>query len=67
MRDLTDRQESIWRKKMLKLELRLLNYYATRGTNPTTVEPDGSFCMSAFKTGWYLRAAMNRKRMKRVG
>ena len=52
---LTRRQEAIWRKKMIALEESLLRYYAMRINNPTTVDPaDGSFCMSAFKAGYYL-------------
>jgi len=40
---------------MIELEKSLIAYYATRTMNPTTVDPpDGSFCMNAFKSGYYL-------------
>lgn len=62
MRYLTARQEKIWYKKMLDLEKRLIAYYATKAANPTTMEPDGSFCMSAFKDGYYLRGRVDPNR-----
>jgi hypothetical protein len=49
---LTRKQERIWSKKMKSLERRLLGYYAS---NPNE-EPDGSFCMGAFREGYWLRA-----------
>lgn len=53
---LTRRQENIWNKKMVELERQCVAYYAKKASNQTTVEPpDGSFCMSAFKNGYYLR------------
>ena len=53
--NLTKRQERFWRKRMIELEKSLIAYYATRTMNPTTVDPpDGSFCMNAFKSGYYL-------------
>jgi hypothetical protein len=50
MKVLTKRQEKIWSDKMLGLEERMLAYCAR---DPTP--PDGSFMMSAFKEGYYLR------------
>lgn len=58
MKLLTDRQEKLWYRKMVKLEKNLLNYYMTiERDHPEKVkEPDGSFCMNAFKAGYYMRS-----------
>lgn len=56
---MTNRQEKIWYRKMVKLEQSLLDYYARRND-----KPDGSFCMSAFKSGYYLARQRARKKTK---
>jgi hypothetical protein len=60
MKLLTRRQEEIWRKKMIDIERRLIGYY---DSHPGS-EPDGSFAMSAFTAGYYLRGISERKAKK---
>lgn len=61
MTHLTRRQEEIWRKKMVEREKAIIRYYKTveRDLPDKVHEPDGSFCMSAFKDGWYLARRKN--------
>ena len=59
MKGMTIRQEKIWQKKMVELEKAILRYFykpEVTVDDPDRVEkPDGSFAMSAFKAGYYLR------------
>ena len=57
---MTNRQHKIWYRKMISLEKGLLDYYRR---NPDK-EPDGSFCMSAFKDGYYLDKRERREKRK---
>lgn len=54
---LTKRQEAYWEKKMLELEKRLIAHYRTDGES----ESDGSFCMSAFKEGYWLGVRIGKR------
>ncbi len=49
---LTRRQENIWRKKMIERERTIIRYFSD--PKRSCENPDGSFCMSAFKDGYYL-------------
>jgi hypothetical protein len=52
---LTKRLEQFWSKRMLELEKRIVNYYRDVAADPLLSAPDGSFCMEAFKAGYYHR------------
>lgn len=57
---LTRRQEEIWRKKMVVLEKSILSYFSK--ADKRLEVPDGSFAMSAFKEGYWLRARKEKAR-----
>ncbi len=59
---MTNRQEEFWLKEMQKLEANMLDYFRR---NPRD-KPDGHWCLSAFKRGWYrAKDAEREKRGKR--
>lgn len=67
MRILSRRQESIWRNKMIEIERSLLRYYeAEKDAGGAAVEVDGSFAMSAFKSGYYLRGRKSQSTKRRT-
>ncbi len=50
---MTKTQETIWRKKMIALEERILQYFSEHNNDPSRVKsPDGSFAMNAFRAGY---------------
>ncbi len=56
---MTKTQETIWRKKMIALEERILQYFSEHNNDPSRVKsPDGSFAMNAFRAGYRLGRRM---------
>lgn len=51
---MTKRQETIWKRKMIDLEMRIARYYQREWCRTPATIPDGSFAMLAFKAGYRL-------------